>query len=382
MAGGEGDAGRRAPSGSAVAAARPRYAGLDLIRFAAAAAVMLFHLGYWSWRSPADLAFRASAGRAAFPELTPLTWFCWVGVEVFFVLSGLVIANSATSGDGWRFVRGRMGRLLPGMWLCIAVAIVATAVLRLETPWRLVLLTINSLMLWPYGPWLDGVFWTLPIEIAFYGLIWVILIRRRIGHIERYTAVLATASALYWLARSFGIDPLGGTLSTYLLLRHGCFFALGILLWSTATDGLTIRRAVPMLIATGAGLIEIGETATLRVPPGLGAWAPAIYWLLMIGLMYGSLRYSDWLPISTENWTRRLGLMTYPLYLVHGLIGCGLLRTAPMIGRWPALGLGIVASLVVAYAVVLAEPAVRNCLYRLLDRSAARAGELRGARFA
>jgi peptidoglycan/LPS O-acetylase OafA/YrhL len=51
-----------------------RVAGLDIIRFVAAAPVMLYHLG---------------TGKADFPELFGVSWSGFVGVEIFFVISDI-----------------------------------------------------------------------------------------------------------------------------------------------------------------------------------------------------------------------------------------------------------------------------------------------------
>src|SRR4051812_23206228 len=67
--------------------------GLDLIRFFAASLVLMFHLAFFSWGSSAGLNYRL-AGAPTSPELVFMN-AGWVGVEVFFVLSGFVIAQSA-----------------------------------------------------------------------------------------------------------------------------------------------------------------------------------------------------------------------------------------------------------------------------------------------
>ena len=84
--------------------------GVDIIRFLSAVGVAAFHL---TWSNPA-----ATWG---FPV-------GWVGVQLFFVISGLVIANSAYHSNWRRFARGRVLRLYPAAWctlllswLCIAV---------------------------------------------------------------------------------------------------------------------------------------------------------------------------------------------------------------------------------------------------------------------
>src|SRR6185312_3999042 len=78
---------------------RRQLVGLDLIRFSAAFMVMAFHL---TGKTP--LAATAAWG--------------WVGVEVFFVLSGFVIAYTAADATSGRFLRNRIVRLMPSVWLC------------------------------------------------------------------------------------------------------------------------------------------------------------------------------------------------------------------------------------------------------------------------
>jgi exopolysaccharide production protein ExoZ len=73
---------------------RPYYYGVDLIRFFAAIAVLIFHLGYLN---QSGIEYRL---------VWPLAWQGWVGVEIFFVVSGLVIANSAAAASPIGFLRG------------------------------------------------------------------------------------------------------------------------------------------------------------------------------------------------------------------------------------------------------------------------------------
>jgi peptidoglycan/LPS O-acetylase OafA/YrhL len=77
---------------------RPYYYGIDLIRFFAAISVLVFHLGYFRHRVR---------------PIWPLAWQGWVGVEIVFVVSGLVIANSAAATGPIGFLRGRALRLYP-----------------------------------------------------------------------------------------------------------------------------------------------------------------------------------------------------------------------------------------------------------------------------
>jgi peptidoglycan/LPS O-acetylase OafA/YrhL len=95
----------------------PYYSGVDAIRFVAALLVMVYHLGFWSWAGNGTTA-RIFNGAARFESATSFTWFGWVGVEIFFVISGFVIANSANEASAAAFLRGRILRLYPAAWIC------------------------------------------------------------------------------------------------------------------------------------------------------------------------------------------------------------------------------------------------------------------------
>jgi len=61
--------------------------------------------------------------------------------------------------------------------LAYSAAPVDAAIARL---WR-------SLVLFPTGPWLDGVLWTLTVEVIFYIVILLLLIAGRLAALERLT---------------------------------------------------------------------------------------------------------------------------------------------------------------------------------------------------
>ena len=69
--------------------------GLDLLRFFAACVVMIYHLAFWSWAFPEAQVARASRGVADFEHWAEFTRAGWAGVQIFFVISGFVIALTA-----------------------------------------------------------------------------------------------------------------------------------------------------------------------------------------------------------------------------------------------------------------------------------------------
>src|SRR5689334_12900580 len=94
---------------------------------------MSFHFGYYGWASQVSTRGAMWAHATAFPELLPMTWFGWVGVQIFFVISGFVIANSANAVSPIAFARSRVLRLYPAVWLCAPVTLMAWWVAGGET---------------------------------------------------------------------------------------------------------------------------------------------------------------------------------------------------------------------------------------------------------
>ena len=94
---------------------------LDPLRFGAAVGVAVFHQMFWSWAwvSIGVPGFeRTVAADVIYPSAASFTWFGWVGVEIFFVISGFVIANSASKSSPTEFLLGRALRLYPAVWVC------------------------------------------------------------------------------------------------------------------------------------------------------------------------------------------------------------------------------------------------------------------------
>src|ERR1043165_9593655 len=78
---------------------------------------MLFH---YTFHGPQNHAWPGS-----FPVLSQIFKYGYLGVDVFFILSGFVILLTAYEKDAIGFTIARMVRLYPAYWLCVSLTALA-----------------------------------------------------------------------------------------------------------------------------------------------------------------------------------------------------------------------------------------------------------------
>lgn len=358
---------------------RAYYYGLDILRFLAALIVMLFHVGVACWGSPTSGGAPVLRGAYTFPALAPYMWFGWIGVEIFFVISGFVIANSAEGSTPWKFVTSRVLRLYPGAWVCAtATAIYLLSIGLIDSPGRYV----GSMLLIPWGPFIDGQYWTLGVEIVFYLAVLALLIIGRYRWINGAAVLLAFYSLTYHCAALAWpkLDALSRGPWRLLLASYGSYFALGIIIRTGTSKGMTRLLWAGAAMSLLGAVLEIrqhtigmsGRATTLpfvladRWPVALAAFLTAtlfitlsaIYWRKLLGL-----------PAWAREGLRNAGLATYPLYLLHFSLGIGLTRELVLAGLdvAPALAIAVVVMTIAAVLVSrLFEPMIRTVLKPLL----------------
>lgn len=353
--------------------------GIDAARFFAAVAVVMFHLGYQPF---------ATLGSFLQPRIGPLSpppplsaWWGWVGVQIFFVVSGLVIAYSAADATPAQFLRSRVGRLLPAMLICATFVAIVCVTWAGTAPLETAVYWLRAVVFFPMGPYLAGPFWTLGVEVFFYGVVLLMIVFNSVGRLERLAWGLALASSLYWAAIASGlvVDPIPRT-TELLLIPHGCFFAFGILLSAATRSGMSASRWTLAGLCIATAWLQIAAATANEAPAyahGAAAALPFAIWLMATAVIAASLywrrRIADLVGRSAGLW-RTLGLATYPLYLIHMHAG-GPVVVAMARAGWPhaaAVTAGVAVSVIAALAVTLwLEPVVRRSVLWTFDRLAA-----------
>lgn len=345
---------------------------LDALRFVSAFAVMVFHLCFYDWASESATVARMLNGAARYEALAPFSWFGWVGVEVFFVISGFVIANSAANASPMSFLKSRLLRLYPAAWICATLTLLGVVLVG-ATPLRDVLGPyLRSMALWVRGPWIDGVYWSLAVEVVFYALVFAVLLGRRALSLGMLPWLLTALSLGYHItheAASAGAHLLPGaaerfieTYSEPLLLRYGSFFAVGVWLWMASEKLLTPVRGFGLAAAVGLCALEaLRRTHDLAAGEvthraAYSPLIPLLLWFAACAAIAAAALRPGWFAVRgvrTQSALKRLGLMTYPLFLAHSVLGAAVIRTLVGAGvdPWAALAAAIGGALAVAYAI-------------------------------
>jgi peptidoglycan/LPS O-acetylase OafA/YrhL len=228
------------------------------------------------------------------------------GVQLFFAISGFVIfmtlERTKSSAD---FAFARFTRLFPAYWAAILLTTAALHLLgasELAQPGSVIAVNFTMLQGFIYIPAVDGVYWSLTVELAFYLCMWALWRARALERIEPILCV--------WIALRFAwvlFPALPSLGSKLLLVDHIAFFAIGIAAYRVRMGIRAWRDQIPVLLS---GLIVVamldgGEMALVY------CGTLAVFAALIAGR-------TGFLNAPVLVW---LGALSYPLYLVHQNIG-------------------------------------------------------------
>lgn len=352
--------------------------GIDIVRFFAAALVMVFHLGFWSWWEGGEAVgtiHRHYPNLPHFPELISLSWFGWVGVQVFFVISGYVISISAANKEPKQFLQSRLLRIYPTVWVS-ALAIFGVSLIFSDDSMPTVFMRLlNTLLISPIPFWVDGVFWTLVVELVFYGMIAATLFVFGYAKLEVFAHLLGMFSSIFLVGAALGFYELSWFFSVA-LMQHGVFFALGMLLYFITKEGgggNNFRKPgfILVLLFSCVEIYLVAEKKQSALNIQENSLVPIIVWLFFLVVIVCSITYARGVQrfvAGGSGVVRTLGLMTFPLYLIHSLIGGAVMHIMVAIGSSGYLSLvaGLSVSLFLSWRLVKIESVLTNFLKKLM----------------
>ncbi|WCP13134.1 hypothetical protein sphantq_01551 [Sphingobium sp. AntQ-1] len=317
---------------------RGRLTEMDALRGIGALCVLIFH---YSTRFH-ELFPQAAHVPFSFPggNYRVLLFFTISGFAIFFTLDRI-----RTVAD---FVVNRFARLYPAylvaMLLTLGIEYLAQATQLLVGPVA-ILANFTMLQGFAFMPEVDGAYWTLTVEIAFYFC--MVAIWKFVG-IRRLEPVLALWLAVRWL---FWLWPdMPERIIMLLVLRYTPFFVIGMLAYRLWSGQRTLAQQAPY---AALALLSIATMETWDV-----TIVGCVLMAAFLALIHGHLRFLSLRPLV---W---LGGISYSFYLIHQHVGFVVMLEFAKAGYSPWLGFAA------AFAVALTLGTVIN---RVVERPAGEA---------
>lgn len=358
-----------------IAMAEHRIQFAHMLRGLAAAAVVISHLASLIWRTPDAvgvlIAYPASSAIIHTAHFTPLPDFGlpyfwgYFGVALFFLISGFVIPLSVSALSRSGFMVARIFRIWPTYLIGLAIAIVCidlnADLCGSVFPYAPRDILINALIAprWPTStPSIDGIVWTLEIEIFFYFICMILagLIRefdRRIFVFAVLVVPLALSVThgagplLRMGALAFGVASWIATVAVYMT-----FMLCGVAFYyfhrgHLSRRGLIVTQA--FLLMTFAAGMRIGVLS-------IQGWTAIACYLIAFGVFAVAYAARDLISSLPRGGARPIFLLadiSYPLYAVHAVFGYTLVVHAIEVGipGWAAVCLA--GAVVIACAALI-----------------------------
>lgn len=254
----------------------------------------------------------------------------YLGVHLFFIISGFVIFMSAEGATPRQFAASRMARLYPALWVAATLTAVtawATSSSVFNVSLWTYLVNLTMVPQWFDVPYVDGSYWSLAVELQFYLLIGLMLALRWSAHIERLM--------MGWLLLCLVdlIRPIW-RLEFWAAVNWAQYFCFGITCYLVRRRGLSTQR-IGLLFASYALMMAawFKHWATASHP-----WQQVIIPALMVSafaLIFIAIALQWWQAPATR-FGAMAGALTYPLYVVHQNVGYQLIELLKPTG-WPFL---------------------------------------------
>lgn len=297
---------------------KTRLAALDGLRLVAALMVVLYHYAALTrpWGHNPDTIF---------PTLNRFAQFGWLGVEIFFLVSGFVICMSIWGRTVGDFAVSRVSRLFPAYW----VAVPLTALVVKMWPeihsirgWDAVIINMTMLQAGNNTMNVDDVYWTLFVELKFYLLMAVVILcgvtyRNMIVFCGVWTVAAALAPSLGSPALAAFAMPVYAPffiagIAFYLMRRYG----QNPVLWAIVLMQLLLsQRYVHYRMES-----NLGKYVAAALPTWPARLIIIAGFALIAAIALGAFDKVQW------KWLSTAGAITYPLYLIHMYIGMTLIH--------------------------------------------------------
>lgn len=321
--------------------AKPRYVLLDLMRIFAAYWVLVHH-----WTATDGFMIHLKQ-KYTIPDLPIILEEVlaggYLGVDIFFILSGIVISKSAIHRNWVDFSQSRFIRLFPAYFVITLLSIAVAPITMLDHPPISQLVMSLTGLQWFYGyPTIVGPAWTLFFEIRFYIMIAIMIAIFRDIDIRTMKNI-----AIVWGIFLILTPNLNSQQMNFLVMPdYGVYFCFGIILGITSSTK-EFKKNLPLIIF-GFSIAWVRLQARYNGNHFIFE-RESVSALILLVVVYISMHQKDVFFVRGETmhkWVRNIALATYPLYLVHEPLGM------PLVAWMTNAGVPVILSLFTATIIV------------------------------
>ena len=334
---------------------------IDLFRFLAALSVVFYHYLFRGYMAD-------NLSNLHFSEIGKYFKYGYLGVDMFFIISGFVITLSIKSRSLKDFFVSRISRLYPSYWLSILITSVVIAIFgspRFVVNFKQIMINLTMFQNYFNVRSIDGVYWTLFVEMKFYiFIVGTYLILNKIKEVKLdyliYSWIILSIAYIF-LNELFAFK----ILNYFLILDWSSYFIAGMIFYQIFKTKINTQYIILLCITMFISIfhaisriqnLELHYNTTFS-PLYISGFIMTFY-ILMLLVSCGKLK-----NINSSKLIK-LGLLTYPLYLLHQNIGFIIFnKLGTESNKYAILFLTIILMLFVSYVIsVFYEPRVSSYL--------------------
>ncbi|GAB4163060.1 MAG: hypothetical protein Tsb0033_22840 [Winogradskyella sp.] len=199
----------------------------------------------------------------------------------------------------------------------------------------------------------DGVYWSLTIELKFYILIGLLLLFRLIKYIEVFGWTLLVLSVLQLIIPFSEANIILKVIYYMCFVKSSPYFVAGMFFFLLKNNKNILKNIPPILASYGLAIYMAFESTETRNLKYDGVYdTSTVITLITIFFIVMFLVSTDKLNLFNKKIFLYFGVLTYPLYLIHQKIGYMIFNSfGTYINKWILLVTVIMIMLGVSYMI-------------------------------
>ena len=276
--------------------------------------------------------------------------FGFLGVSIFFVISGFIITHVSIKESATEFFIKRVFRIYPTLIIAIIIILILDPTLARSLTFTDILANATLVNYW-LSPQIIvvGVAWSLVVEILFYALMLLTHVLRNKPN-QRVISILFFLFLVIYSCRAFGAN-------FFLFAASASYIAIlcvgQILYYSGHQKSIKYRHSVLYLIACYVlFLFSLNQIHTIFLPINNSYLISAFSAIFLFYLFWRFEENMFNFRILTNYFIRPVANFSYPLYLFHGTLGVYILdKTVVYFGIYYSLLIAFFSATIFSYLI-------------------------------